>query len=96
MYMAQEKEFTITNRLGECRDYADNIIDSVCEILVKRDLKYITNDKKNEITISEKNINKDDIMKLIYEEINIPKHIVDLLINIYQLKNQVIIRQKRR
>lgn len=78
---------------NESKNYSKDIIKNITKILDKHKLGYKLNSNNTEIVLTEKN-DSHEIEKMIQKEIDIPKMVFILLVDIVQVKQNVYIRQK--
>lgn len=77
----------------ESKNYSKDIMKNIAKILDKHKLGYKLKSHDTEIVLTEKN-DSGKITKMIHKEIDMPKMIFNLLVDIVQVDGVVYIRQK--
>lgn len=89
-------DHTLVNVLTECKDYTNNIIGVVSDILSEHDISYNINNSFTQIIIDDKKINHLEIITMIKTSKKIPEEVFSLLIEVQVINNKIYIRQKRK
>ena len=84
---------TLSDHYNESKKYSATIMNDIKSILEKKKLSYEEKPNGSELIIQNTKKKKDDILKLIKKELDIPDYIISILIKIGEVNNTIYIRQ---
>ncbi len=87
---------SLTDKLNECKKYTGTIMNTITEILTNKKMEYSINTNKTEITVTHKGVERDKIKSLVLSKCDFQLSTLNLLVQMYQLENEVVIRLKRK
>lgn len=80
--------------LIQCKEYSGTIMNSIGDLLEKREITYNINSSKTEIVIKESSKSKKDIKKMIEKSKILPGNCIKLLLDFTEVETTIIIRLK--
>ena len=84
---------TLNERYNESKKYADTIMDNIKSILDKKKLSYEEKSSGSELIIQNTKKKKEDIVKILKKELDIPDTVISILIKVTEVNNNIYIRQ---
>jgi hypothetical protein len=82
----------LAEKFKECKKASKDVIPSIENLLTKKKIKYEKIDDFSLKIISKKS--KDDIKKIIYENIDLPKDIIKMLLSLYSIDKETYMIQR--
>lgn len=83
----------IAQEYSKSKDYSKDIMQKVCQALDDNTIKYSLASNGNEVVIHGTNHTKNTIFETIYNNIDVPKVVFTLLVDIVDICGHVYIRQ---
>ena len=84
----------IKKEYKKSKDYSKDIINKVCEVLNANHIEYSLNSGNSEITVSSKDQTEDTLFKTLYSNMEIPKVVFTILVDVVGVGDKIYIRQK--
>lgn len=85
-------KYSIKDSLASCESYKNQIMGLISGALNKHEIKFTSNSSNTEITV--KNSSASNIKQMIYNELTVPKPVIQILIDVSESGSGVYIRQK--
>lgn len=86
----------LSNKLKNCKKYINKVMPMICDVLDDVGYKYTINDTQTEIIVNKRSLNKSKLQSTVLDKVDIPKTDMQLLVSVYQVKNNIFIRLKRK
>ena len=84
---------TLNDNYNESKKYSPTIMNDIKAILTKKKLSYEEKSNGSELIISNTKKKKEDILKILKKELDIPDSVISILIKIAEVNNTLYIRQ---
>lgn len=87
-------ELSVNEQYSESKKYSDDIMSKVTVVLDENQIEYDVKSDGSEIVVTDKNQSKDSLQDTIYANIDVPKMVCLLLLDMIEVNNSIYIRQK--
>lgn len=85
---------TLGTCYAESKNYSDTIMSDVTSLLDKKNISYSTKSGGAEVIINSDGQSASTIIKLLNDNLTIPKEVISLLLDVVEVSNIVYLRQK--
>lgn len=79
---------------NESKNYSDKIMGDVTGVLDSKRISYSIKSGGAEVIIAGNGQSENSIVKMLYDNLNIPKDVISLLLDIVEVSDTIYIRQK--
>lgn len=87
-------ELSVNEQYSESKKYSDDIMSKVTVVLDENQIEYDVKSDGSEIVVTDKNQSKDSLQDTIYANIDVPKMVCLLLLDMIEVNDSIYIRQK--
>ena len=85
---------SLNDHYNESKNYSDKIMSDVSGVLDSNKIEYETKSNGHEVIITGNGQSESSILKLLNDNLSIPKDVISLLLEVVEVSDKIYIRQK--